>query len=103
MRTCRRAWRSCRRKRAELGTNTPLGRDALKQKFGDDEARFADPVQFEIVKDTEAAVWWLRPNGGAVNPTHYNGRRVPEGGCELTADGVITVGKSKMKLTVRFT
>jgi hypothetical protein len=89
-------------KGADIGTSTRLGRAVFRQRFADDDARFAADEQFEIVRDTEAAAWLVRPVAGVRNATHYNGAVVPPGGCELTEGGVITVGKSKMRLTVTF-
>ena len=46
------------------------------------------------------------PTCGYVNlpkcVTHYNGDEIPPEGCELTDGGVITVGRSRMKLVVKF-
>ncbi len=87
---------------ADIGSSTRLGRAVFKQRFADDDARFAAEEQFEIVRDTDTALWVVRPIEGARNPTHYNGAVVPPDGCELAEGGVLTVGKSKMRLTVKF-
>jgi len=36
------------------------------------------------------------------NATHYNGSELPPTGCELTEGGVITIGRSRMRLVVKF-
>jgi hypothetical protein len=87
---------------ADIAASTRLGRAVFQQRFGDEDARFAADEQFEIVRDTDTAAWLVRPLAGARNPTHYDGAVVPPGGCELSAGGVITVGRSKMPLTVAF-
>ena len=89
-------------KGADIGSSTRLGKAVFQQRFADDDAQFAAEEQFEIVRDTDAAVWLVRPITGTRNPTYYNGAAVPAAGCELTEGGVITVGKSKMRLTVKF-
>jgi hypothetical protein len=89
-------------KQAEIGSSTRLGRAVFRQRFADDEAAFASDEQFEIVRDTDAVAWRVRPIASARNPTYYNGAVVPPGGCELTEGGVISVGTSKLKLAVKF-
>jgi hypothetical protein len=89
-------------KTAELGGTTRLGKAVFKQRFADDEADYAAQAQFDIVRDTDTVMWVLRPIDGVRNKTHYNGAEVPAGGCELTEGGVITIGRTRMRLTVRF-
>jgi hypothetical protein len=90
-------------KGADIRASTKLGRAVFAQRFADDDAKFAADEQFEIVRDDVVAVAWvIRPVAGTKNPTCYNGEEVPPGGCELAEGGVITVGRSRMRLTVRF-
>jgi len=90
-------------KSADIGGTMRLGKEVFKQRFGDTEAEFASPEQYEIVRDEEQARWLLRPVPGARNKTYYNGAEVPPAGCELTEGGVIALGKSgKLKMTVTF-
>lgn len=88
-------------KSAELGATMRFGMEILKQRFADDEAQFAAKEQFEIVRDTDRAAWVIRPLAGAKNKTLVNGTEVPETGHELAEGDVITIGKTKMKLTVK--
>ncbi len=87
---------------ADISASARLGKAVFKQRFADDDAQFASDEQFEIVRDTDAVAWVLRHVAGARNPTYYNGAEVPPGGCELVTGGVISVGKSRMRLTVQF-
>ena len=87
---------------ADIGASTRLGKAVFTQRFADDDAKFAADEQFEIIRDeTVAFAWLIRPIAGTRNPTYYNGTEVPPTGCELADGGVITVGRSRMKLTVR--
>ncbi|MBM3979299.1 MAG: FHA domain-containing protein [Planctomycetes bacterium] len=85
---------------ADLSATAKLGKSVFKQRFADDDAQFAADEQFEIVRDTDLGAWVLRPVAGVKNATYYNGTEVPPGGCELSEGGVITVGKSRMRMTV---
>lgn len=88
-------------KQAEIATTTRLGKSVFTQRFADPDARFAADEQYEIVRDdTHTYSWLVRPVSGARNATYYNGAEVPATGCELTEGGVITVGRTKMKLIV---
>ena len=90
-------------KSAKIEVTTRIGRAVFKQRFADEDAQFAADEQFEIVRDqTDRCAWLLRPVSGVRNATHYNGDEVPPAGCELTEGGVITVGKSRMRLVVKF-
>jgi hypothetical protein len=74
----------------------------FQQRFADGDAQFAADEQFEIVRDDVVALAWvIRPVAGTKNPTCYDGAEVPPGGVELADGGVITVGRTRMKLTVR--
>jgi hypothetical protein len=88
---------------ADVTATIRLGKEIFKQRFGDDEAEFASAEQYEIVCDSDAAAWLVRPVAGAKNRTFYNGAEVPPAGCELADGGVIAIGKGgKLKLTVKF-
>lgn len=87
-------------KGATLTATARLGKAVFKHRFADDDAQYAADEQFEIVRDTDAAAWYLRPFAGARNPTYYNGAEVPPTGCELSDGGVITIGKSRMQMKV---
>lgn len=90
-------------KSAVIGATMKLGRAVFTQRFADPDAQFAADEQFEIVCDrTERYAWLVFPVAGVRNATHYNGTEVPPHGCELTEGGVITVGRSRMRLVVRF-
>jgi hypothetical protein len=89
-------------KGADIAVTTRLGRSVFAQRFADPDAKFAAEEQFEIVRDdTHLFAWVIRPVAGTRNATYYNGSEVPTTGCELANDGVITVGRTKMKLTVK--
>ena len=85
---------------AEIAGTMRLGKAIFAQRFSDPDAKFASDEQFEIVRDGDLVAWLVRPVSGAHNPTFYNGTEVPPGGCELATGGVITIGRSKMKLHV---
>jgi hypothetical protein len=88
-------------KSAAIATTTRLGKSVFAQRFADPDAKFAADEQFEIVRDdTSTYAWLVRPVSGARNPTCYNGVEEPATGCELTEGGVITVGRSRLKLIV---
>jgi hypothetical protein len=88
-------------KGADIAVTTRLGNAVFTQRFADPDAKFAADEQFEIVRDdTVLYAWVIRPVAGARNATHYNGTEVPATGCELADGGVITVGRTKLKLTV---
>lgn len=90
-------------KAAEIGTTMRLGRAVFVQRFADPDARFASDEQFEIVCDrTDRYAWFVYPVAGVRNATHYNGSEVPPDGVELAEGGVITIGRSRMKLVVKF-
>ena len=89
--------------RAEISATARLGKSVFAQRFADPDARFAADEQFEIVRDDAVlCAWVLRPVAGARNATYYNGAEVHVGGCELAEGGTITVGRTRMKLTVTF-
>jgi hypothetical protein len=88
-------------KGADITATTRLGKAVFAQRFADPDAKFAADEQFEIVRDDAVLfAWVLRPVAGARNATYYNGAEVPATGCELADGGIITVGKTRMKLTV---
>lgn len=87
---------------AEITQRLLLGRAALRQKFGDPDAQYAADEQFELYRDDDAVAWIVRPVSAAVNPTYYNGTAVAPGGAELSEDGVISIGRSRLKLVIRF-
>ncbi len=90
-------------KGAEISATTRLGKSVFTQRFADPDAKFAAADQFEIVRDdTLLYAWVIRPVAGVRNATHYNGAEVPASGCELAEGGIITVGKSRLKLSVTF-
>jgi hypothetical protein len=90
-------------KAAEITATTRLGRAVFTQRFDDDDAQFAADEQFEIVCDkTDRYAWLVRPVAGTTNATRYNGAEVPPAGCELTEGGVITIGRTRMRLVVKF-
>jgi hypothetical protein len=87
---------------AEFTEGVKFGRAVFTQRFADPDAEFASDLQFEVVRDLDAVAWLVRPLPGAVNRTHYNGEPVEPAGAELAEGGVITVGKTKLRLVVRF-
>lgn len=90
-------------KTATISVTMRLGKAVFKQRFEDPDAQFAADEQFEIVRDaTDRFAWLVRPVSGVRNATHYNGDEVPPEGCELAEGGIITVGRSRMKLVVKF-
>jgi hypothetical protein len=89
-------------KEAEFTEAVKFGKAVFTQRFGDPDALYASDLQFEVVRDEGVVAWVVRPLDGAVNPTFYNGAPVGPEGKELAEGGVISVGKTKLKLQVRF-
>ena len=89
-------------KEAEFTEGIKLGQAVFTQRFGDPDAPFASDLQFEVIRDEVAVAWIVRPFAEAVNPTYYNGKPLGPEGTELAAGGVISVGKSKLRLQVQF-
>lgn len=89
-------------KEAEIAEAVKFGQEVFAQRFGDPDAVYASDLQFEIIRDEETVAWLVRPFSDAVNPTFYNGVPVTPNGTEITEGGVISVGKAKLKLQVRF-
>lgn len=87
---------------AEFTEPVRLGKAVFTQRFADPDALYASELQFEIVRDEAQVAWLVRPLPGAVNPTCYNGSPVGPNGCELSDGGVISIGKTRMRLQVRF-
>src|SRR5436190_9525584 len=97
---CISLWSATTGKGADVTGTTRLGKAVFVQRFADPDAKFASDEQFEIVRDDAVLyAWVIRPVAGVRNATYYNGAEVPDAGCELADGGVITVGKSRMKLT----
>jgi hypothetical protein len=89
-------------KEAEFTEAVRFGKAVFAQRFADPDALFASDLQFEIVRDIDRVAWVVRPLPGAVNPTFYDGKPVKPEGAELADEGVISIGKSKLRLLVRF-
>jgi len=89
-------------KEAEFTEPVRFGKAVFTHRFADPDARYASDLQFEIVRDESQVAWVVRPLAGAVNPTYYNGAPVGPEGCPLEDGGVISLGKTKLKLQVRF-
>ena len=89
-------------KEAEFKENKQLGRAVFTHKFADPDAQYASDLQFEIVRDEVLVAWMVRPLPEARNPTYYNGKPIPTDGAELAEDGVISIGRNKLRLKVRF-
>ena len=89
-------------KEAEFTEAIKLGKTVFTHRFGDPDARYASDLQFEVVRDETVVAWVLRQLPDAVNPTCYNGFPVGPDGVALEDGGVISIGKTKLKLQVRF-
>jgi hypothetical protein len=89
-------------KEAEFSEAIKLGKAVFTHRFADPDARYASDLQFEVVRDESVVAWVIRPVPGAVNPTYYNGALVGPGGSPIDEGGVISIGKTKLKLRVRF-
>ena len=89
-------------KEAEFTEPLRFGKAVFTHRFADPDAQYASELQFEIVRDETQVAWVIRPLPGAVNPTYYNGAPLTAEGSELHNGGVISIGKSRMKLQVRF-
>jgi hypothetical protein len=84
-----------------MGLTTLVGRRLLEPVVGD-EARFASDVQFEVVKEGSLGHWEVRPGPGAANATCLNGDPLGGPSRALQDGDVLSIGRDKAKLTVRF-
>lgn len=89
-------------KEAEFTEPLRFGKAVFTHRFGDPDAQYASEFQFEIVRDETQVAWVVRPLPGAVNPTCYNGAPIGPDGTQLDDGGVISIGKTRLKLQVRF-
>lgn len=89
-------------KEAEFTEAKKFGKAVFTHRFAADDAKYAADLQFEILRDDDRVAWVVRPCTGTPNKTCYDGFPVPAEGVELTDGGVISLGKTKMKLKVRF-
>jgi hypothetical protein len=89
-------------KQAEFTGTIKLGKAVFANRFADPDAHYASDLQFEVVRDESVVAWVIRPISGAVNPTYYNGIEVGSEGSPIEEGGVISIGKTKLKLQVRF-
>lgn len=89
-------------KEAEFTETIRFGRAVFTHRFGDPDAQYASDLQFEVVRDETTVAWLLRTVAGARNPTCYNGFPVGPDGIPIEEGGVISIGKTKLKLQVRF-
>jgi hypothetical protein len=89
-------------KEAEFTGAIKLGKAVFTHRFADPDAIYASELQFEVVRDEAAVAWMVRPLPGAVNPTYYNGAPVGPDGCPIEEGGVISIGKTRLKLRVGF-
>jgi len=89
-------------KEAEFTEAIRLGKAVFTHRFADPDAQFASDLQFEVIRDESVVAWMVRPIPGAVNPTYYNGKPVAPEGSPIEEGGVISIGRSKLKLQIRF-
>lgn len=89
-------------KEAEFTGAIKLGKAVFTHRFADPDAQYASELQFEVIRDESVVAWMVRPVPGATNPTYYNGSPVDVDGSPIDEGGVISIGKSKLKLRVRF-
>jgi hypothetical protein len=89
-------------KEAEFTGAIKLGKAVFTNRFADPDAQYASDLQFEVIRDETAVAWVIRPIPEAVNPTYYNGTPVGPDGSQIEEGGVISIGKSKLKIQVRF-
>lgn len=79
--------------------DTLVGRRLLSG-FAGEDSQFSSEPQFELKKDPKAGGWSVVHCDKAINPTCLNGDAVPAGGTLLTNGDVLSVGPSRLKLTV---
>src|SRR5579872_296392 len=89
-------------KEAEFTGAIKLGKAVFTNRFEDPDAQYASDLQFEVIRDESVVAWIIRPIPGAVNPTYYNGAAISSEGSPIEDGGVISIGKTKLKLQVRF-
>lgn len=87
---------------AEITEPLRFGRAVFTHRFGDPDAYYASELQFELARDEVQLAWIVRPLPGAVNPTCYNGHPIGSYGCPIDEGGIISIGKSRLRLQVRF-
>ena len=89
-------------KEAEFTGAIKLGKAVFTNRFADPDAMYASDLQFEVIRDEASVAWIIRPVPEAVNKTYYNGRPIKPEGSPIEDGGIISIGKSKLKLQVRF-
>jgi hypothetical protein len=89
-------------KEAEFTGAIKLGKAVFTHRFADPDAQYASDLQFEVIRDESAVAWVVRPIPDAVNPTYYNGIPVAPEGSPIEEGGVISIGKTKLRLQIRF-
>jgi hypothetical protein len=78
-----------------------VGRADYREVLGEAAAGLAAADQFELVRDGARGVWLVRAIGAPRFPTCYQGEEVGPEGCDIAADGIISVG-GRLELLVRF-
>jgi hypothetical protein len=80
--------------------DTDIGRPLLAKEAGE-EAIFASPRQFRLVKDAALRSWAIVHAREARNPTYLNGAPLGEAPSALSDGDTVSIGPEKAKLAVR--
>jgi len=83
-----------------ISVDTDVGRPLLAKEAGE-EAIFASPRQFRLVKDAALRSWAIVHAKEARNPTCLNGTPLGETPSALSDGDSVSIGPEKAKLAVR--
>jgi hypothetical protein len=80
---------------------TVVGKNLLSA-FAGDDALYASPQQFVLIKDTSKSAWFLEHCPAAKNPTFVSGRSAVSSRAKLDSTSIVTIGPVRLRLAVRF-
>ncbi len=89
-------------RQAEFTEPIRLGQAVFQHRLAEPDAAYASEFQFEVIRDDAFVAWCIRPLPGTVNPTYYNGEPIALDGTPLQDGGIISIGRTKLLLRVRF-
>ena len=90
-------------KQVRVNITTKVGKSLLAT-FAGDEAKYADnPVQFSLLRDSEAGQWLIEAANDTKNPTYLDGAPLEASVVPLTkgAPHAVTIGPDKMRITLK--
>jgi len=81
-----------------VGVDTAVGKSLLRS-MDDPDFIYASDPQFHILRDPGSAEWVVVHDGGAKNPTHFNGKLLSTK-TPLCEGAYLSVGPTKLRLKV---